>query len=166
MVLVKQLETKDLLVKKSRNGLGVFTKKDFKKDKKVFEIKGRLITCDVLDEDVDEETRSNAYRFDKDFYISPKGKMGDFLNHSCKPNVKIMKEKGKLFVITINDIASGSELDFDYSTIVASDDIWEMKCNCGEKDCRRVIKRFKSLPKKLKEFYISEKIVPKYILNI
>lgn len=159
------LETRDLKVKKARNGFGIFAKKDFKIGKKVFEIKGSRITGDI-DEDIDDITRANAYRFDKDFYISPDGSMGDFLNHSCKPNVKIMKEKGKLFVVTNSNIASGSELAFDYSTIVASDDIWEMECNCGEKDCRGVIKSFKSLPKKLKEFYISEKIVPKHILNI
>lgn len=161
----KELETKDLIVKKARNGLGIFAKKDFKVGKKVFEIKGSRITCDVC-EDADEETRSNAYRFDKDFYISPDGRMGDFLNHSCKPNVKILKENGKLFVVTIFYIKKGEEFVFDYSTILASDDIWEMECNCGEKDCRGVVKRFKSLPKKLKEFYISEKIVPKHILNI
>jgi SET domain-containing protein len=161
----KRLETKDLIVKKARNGLGIFAKKDFKVGKKVFEIKGSRITGDV-DEDIDDTTRSNAYRFDKNFYISPDGRMGDFLNHSCKPNVKITKEKGKLFVMTISDIKKAKEFVFDYSTIVASDDIWEMKCNCGEKDCRRVIRGFKSLPKKIKEFYISEKIVPKHILNI
>jgi hypothetical protein len=161
----KELETKDLIVKKARNGLGIFAKKDFKVGKKVFEIKGRRITGDI-GEDIDDITRSNAYRFDKNFYISPDGRMGDFLNHSCKPNVKITKEKGKLFVVTIYDIKTGEEFVFDYSTIVASDDIWEMECNCGEKSCREIIKGFKSLPKKIKEFYISEKIVPKHILSI
>lgn len=156
---------KYVFIKKSKNGKGVFAKKDFNKGEIVLHIEGKLITCDE-DENVDEQTRSNTIRFNSEKFLSPKGKLGDFLNHSCKPNSKIVKDKGKLYIYSIKDIEKGEEIFFDYSTILASDDVWTMKCKCREENCRKIIKKFKTLPAKIKKEYISKKIVPKYILEI
>ncbi len=161
----KKLNDKNLLLRKSRNGLGVFANKDFRKSSIITEVIGKMISCDE-DDDTDEETRSNAYRFNSDLYISPEGETADFVNHSCNPNSKIVKKNKKLFIVAMRSIKKGEEILFDYSTIIASDDVWDMKCNCGESICRGVIKRFKNLPKKIKERYISEKIVPSYILRL
>ena len=162
---MKNFESKDLLVKKTRNGLGVFAKRKFLPDEIILEVKGKFLTCDEED-DLDEETRNNTYRYDEDLFISPGNTMPNFLNHSCQPNAKVVKKKKKLFVSAIHDISKGEEILFDYSTILASDDIWQMECNCGEKSCRGVVKKFKYLPASLKKKYISEKIVPDYILEL
>jgi len=156
---------KDLLVSESRNGKGIFTNKDFIKDECVFEVTGKLITCDE-DDDMDEETRSNTYRYDENLYISPKGKIGDFLNHSCNPNAKVLKKGKKLFIYAIKSIAKGREVLIDYSTIIARDDSWKMKCNCGSSICRKKISKFALLPKILQEKYRKQNIVPGYILEI
>ncbi len=159
------IKTPGLTVAASRNGRGIFTTRSFAAGETVFEVTGRLITCDE-DEDVDEETRSNTYRYDENLYLSPKGRIGDFLNHSCNPNARVVKEGKNLFIEAIRTIAQGKEVLIDYSTITASDDIWKMKCNCGSAKCRKNIGRFVSLPKEIKKKYIEKEIVPEYIRAI
>ena len=115
---------------------------------------------------MDERIRNNAYRFDKDMYISPEGTIGEYFNHSCDPNVYIQKIKRTLSISALKEIRSSDEITFDYSTVIANDDIWKMKCNCGSKNCRKIIKSFSSLPTNIKKEYIKQKIVPAYILKI
>jgi hypothetical protein len=160
-----ELGTKDVIVKKSRNGRGVFVRRDFIVGETLFQIKGKLITC-YEDENIDEETRSNTIRFNKGYFLSPKGNFGNFTNHACNPNARLVKRGGKLFIVALADIEKGEEVTFDYSTVLARDDVWTMNCKCKEKNCRKVVKKFSTLPAKIKKDYISRKIVPKYILNI
>ena len=133
--------SKSLTIKKSKNGKGVFTKKDFVINEKIIDLKGVLITC-YEDENIDEETRSNTIRFNTEMFLSPKGEMGNFINHSCNPNSKIIKKNNILSIIAIDYIPKGFEVFFDYSTVLALDDTWQMKCNCGNKNCRKFIKSF------------------------
>ncbi len=151
-------------VKESRNGLGVFAKRKFSIGSKILEVKGTIISCDE-DEDVDEKVRDNAFRYDEDNYLSPAGRMGDYLNHSCSPNCGVVKKEDKIFIFAVKNIKEGDEVTFDYSTILASDDSWKMKCNCGDSNCRKVIKRFDSLPAQLKRQYIGLNMVPDYIMR-
>lgn len=158
-------EKKNLVVKESRNGKGIFAKREFIKDEVVFEVTGVFVSGDE-DEDLDEQTRSNTYRYDADRYISPAGKIGDMLNHSCNPNAKVSKEGDKLLVCAVKKISVDREVTIDYSTIIAADDSWTMKCNCGSVKCRGKIVPFKRLPKELKVLYKKHNIVPKHILEI
>ena len=154
-------EKRELVVKKSPNGRGIFARREFAPDETIFEVTGTFITCNE-DDDIDEEMRANTYRFDEDRYISPKGRMGDFLNHSCEPNAKVVKKDERLFIIIVAAIAKGAEVVIDYSTITASDDSWEMKCNCGTAACRGTVKKFNSLPPKIRKKYRALGMVPKY----
>jgi SET domain-containing protein len=158
----KSTVSSGLVVKKTRNGRGVFVSKEFKKDGKIFQVKGKIITC-YADDDLSEEVRNNTFRFDEERYISPEGELADFLNHSCEPNSKVVKVNNKLFIVAICDIGKQEEVLFDYSTIISSDDVWEMDCNCGSLNCRGVVKKFSSLPKKIKTKYIELGMVPDYI---
>ncbi len=158
------MESRILIVKRARNGKGLFVKKNFKSKQKIFEIKGKLVHESKL-MDLDKKTRYNTFRFDGKFYLTPKGEFGDYLNHSCNPNCGIKKEGKKLFAIAIKNIKSGEEIVMDYSTIIADDDYWLMRCKCGYKKCRRKIGKFSKLSKNKKENYIKKRIVPKFILN-
>jgi SET domain-containing protein len=158
-------DSKLVFVKKSKNGRGIFAKRNIETSQMIIQIKGKLITC-YEDDNLDEQTRSNTIRFNNEKFISPKGELGELINHSCNPNTKIVKKNQKLFIIAIKPIGKNAEVTFDYSTVLASDDIWKMKCNCGSKNCRKIIKKFKTLPKKIKESYIESKIVPSFILKI
>lgn len=157
-------EAKNLEVKKSRNGKGIFAKRKFKTGDTIFQVVGRFITGDV-DEALDDTERDNAFRYDKDRYISPKGRIGDYLNHSCEPNARVVKKNKKLFIVAAQPIVRGEEVLIDYSTIIASDDIWSMRCNCGSKQCRGIVRQFHKLSKNTKENYLQSGMVPKYILT-
>jgi SET domain len=158
-------EDRKFMITKSRNGKGIFAKKDFRPNIVLFEVRGVFVTGDE-DEEMSEEVRSNTYRYDKNYYISPAGKIGDMLNHSCEPNAKVIKKDKKLFIVSIDALSKGSEVLIDYSTIIAADDTWTMSCNCGAQTCRKVVKQFKKLPKKLQQKYVSERVVPRYIVGI
>ncbi len=163
--MYKKVESPDFVVKKSRNGRGVFAKKDFSAGEKLFEIQGTFMTCEE-DDDMDEHIRDNTYRFDEDVFISAPHTVADYVNHSCNPNARVEKINNTLYMIALHDILKGDEVFFDYSTILADDDVWEMKCNCGEVHCRKIVRKFSMLPDMLQKKYISEKIVPQYILDI
>jgi SET domain-containing protein len=151
-----------LTVGKSRNGRGVFAAKNFSADDVLYEVVGTLMTCDV-DDDLDDETRANTYRYDEAMFLSPKGTLGDFFNHSCEPNAKIVKRDKALFVVARAPISVGDEIMFDYSTLIASDDVWEMSCNCGSEQCRTIVSDVTSLPQKTKQQYVLNGMIPEYI---
>jgi hypothetical protein len=156
---------RDFVIKKTRNGNGLFVARDFGALEILFPVIGTFIDCDEED-DIDEKIRDNTYRFNQSKYISPAGTIGDYVNHSCEPNAQVVKKKNKLFIVAYKPIKKSEEIFIDYSTIIADDDVWEMKCNCGTKKCRGIIKKFKSLPEHLQREYVVSKLVPKYIQNI
>lgn len=151
-------------IKKARNGMGVFAKSQFHKGEIIFEVKGTLITC-YEDDDLDERTRSNTFRFDEELYLSPTGEVAEYINHSCEPNSAVIKKDGKLFIVAIKDIGISEEVTFDYSTIIASDDDWVMNCNCGSEKCRQIIGQFIKLPKQKRMSYLNSGMVPEYIFK-
>lgn len=156
---------KNLTVKKARNGLGIFTTTYFSPDQVVFRINGtrkHYITLlrrggTFLD---------NCFRVSENYYLSPEGHIGVYLNHSCEPNARVIKKGSKLFVYAIANIPAGAEVLIDYSTITASDDIWTMRCNCGHKACRGLVTNFYKLPHTLRQKYKTLHVVPKYITDI
>jgi SET domain-containing protein len=155
-------EAKTLAVKKCRTGRGIFATKSFLPNSIIFEVTGILVTCNE-DEEMDEEERSNAIRFSKKWFISPKGRLADMLNHSCEPTAKVVKKAGKLYIVALTKIQKGTEVTVDYSTILGADDSWVMRCNCNAPLCRKVIQKFTKLPKKLRELYLSKHMVPSYV---
>lgn len=152
-------------VKKSVNGRGIFAERDFEPEETIFEVTGPLVTGDE-DDEMDDTTRSNTFRYDADHYISPAGTIGDFQNHSCEPNAKVVKIGKRLFVAAAEPIRKGDEVLIDYSTIIARDDVWVMDCLCGSGVCRGTIASFDSLPKALQNTYKKSGMVPRYILEI
>lgn len=151
-----------LTIRKSKTGKGIFTSKEIKLGNVICKLKGKLITC-FEDDNIDEKIRSNAIRYSAQYYLSPKGELGDYLNHSCKPNAYIFKKNKKLFLKAAENILPNTEITIDYSTITAADDSWQMACHCQERDCRNIVKSFNKLPKKIRENYLSRKMVPSYI---
>jgi len=153
-----------VVVKKSKIGRGVFAVKKCMAKETIFEITGPKITC-YVDDDVDEKTRDNAIRYDKKYYINTNGELGSYLNHSCAPTSFLQKRKKGLFLIAIKDIEAGEEITFDYSTTLDSSDIWTMRCFCGSAHCRKIIKSFEKILKKITLAYIQRGIVPKRVYN-
>ncbi len=55
----------------------------------------------------------------------------DYGNHSCDPNLDRNHT-------ALRDIEVGEELTLDYAQFSAKD--WEMKCNCGSKNCKGIVR--------------------------
>lgn len=154
-----------LQIRDARNGKGIFTTSAIKKDTFVFQVKGAVNHFEKLLE-IDGDILNNSFRYSPNYYLSPGVKdTAYYLNHSCEPNVRLVRKEKELWLVAIIDIKKNEEIVFDYSTMLAKDDIWTMKCNCGTSSCRKMIKRYDKLPKKVLEQYLKEKVIPNYILK-
>ena len=45
------------------------------------------------------------------------------------------------------------------------EDSWTMKCGCGEKNCRKIVKEFDKLSKKIQKKAVEEKHIQDFILR-
>lgn len=127
-----------LAVQPVRNGNGIVALRSFSARELVCVVEGRLLTSAAVWRlwKTSPKAAANCYRFDEDRYLSPKGELGNFSNHSCRPNSAVFKERDKLVLRAIRAIEAGDEVTHDYSTLLATDDVWTMRCNCGERACR------------------------------
>ena len=153
----------NLILGQTKNGKAVFASKHFKKWEKIIEFKGKLFTCEELPAPYNE-VEDHYVQIDKNLYLGPSGGFDDFINHSCNPNSGLFISGKKVILSPIRNIKKGEEITWDYSTTMDEDD-WEIDCTCGSKKCRRRIKDFKYLPKKLQQKYIQLGIVPRYVLE-
>lgn len=68
-----------------------------------------------------------------------------FLNHSCDPNIGVVKELnegGSYDFVALRDIEEGEEVRFDYETTEYEVGAFA-DCKCGADICRRNIKGYK-----------------------
>lgn len=132
-------------------GRGLFAKENMAKDE-IVAVKGGYIfdrkTLETL-----QALGPAEVQIAEDLFIGPvteserEGAMMH-LNHSCNPNIGV---RGEIVFVAMRDIAAGEELTFDYA--MTDNDDYEMKCNCGTKDCRKVVKGKDWQKKDLQEKY-------------
>lgn len=147
--------TKNFVTKESGvHGKGAFATKDFKKGDTLFIFKGRVYKRDNKNVK-DAFANPNSIGIDKNTWIDPIGSF-HFINHSCDPNMSI---RGKVTFVALKNIKKGEELMFDYS-INEADPRWHMKCNCGARNCRKLIKSIQSLPTRTYQHYFP--FIPTY----
>jgi hypothetical protein len=151
--------TSKITVSKSGiHGKGIIATRDIKKGEIVMIFKGKIIHWKVHDQK-SSLCGPNWVGIGKGKWmdvLSP----GVFLNHSCNPNCGI---KGKVETVALRNIKNGEEITIDYS-ITEIDDMWYMKCNCGEKNCRKIIKSVQFLP--TKQFLKYFPFIPTYFRNL
>ena len=126
-------------IKKSKiDNRGLYALSNIKKDTKIIEYKGRIITV--------KETETNP-KFDNDkaiylFNLNKKYDLdGDFkyntarlINHSCDPNCEVDGVGLKLWIYSIKDIKNNEELTYDYG-FSFDKDYKDFPCKCGSKKC-------------------------------
>ena len=61
------------------------------------------------------------------------GSGAEFINHSCAPNVVVDITEGRVFFVSLREIAVGEELLLDYRV---GGDAPAMPCRCGAVNCR------------------------------
>lgn len=147
------------------HGKGVFAIKNVNKEETLAVFGGYVIRIGAL-KNLPKKIRDEGIQVDKDFILGIK-KMSEqedtsFFNHSCDPNAGC---KGQISLVAIKDILKGEEVAFDYVMDSYDGKWYKLKCNCGEKNCRKVVsdKDWKNptLQKRYKgyfQWYIQEKI--------
>ena len=150
-----------------RNGKGIVALRPFVRGTTICQIRGRVVTGATVWRYWDREPRlaENCFRYDADHYINPEGEIGAFANHSCNPNAGVYKAPGRLLLKAIRAIAAGDEVTHDYATLLGADDIWTMRCNCGESHCRKRVANFADLPAPVRRRYRRLGIIPEFILS-
>ena len=126
-------------IKKSKiDNRGLYASTNIKKDSKIIEYKGKIITV--------KETEINP-KFDNDkaIYLFNLNKRydldGDFkyntarlINHSCDPNCEVDGVGLKLWIYSLRNIKKNEELTYDYG-FSFDKDYKDFPCRCGSKKC-------------------------------
>lgn len=156
---------KGLSVKPVRNGLGMVATKRFSPGTLICEIKGRIIAPQTVWRYWESDPRrgANCFRYSPERYLDPEGEIGAYANHSCNPNAGIVKQGRKLLLKAIASIARGDEVTHDYTTLLGADDIWTMRCNCGDANCRRFVRNISTLPAAAAARYQRLGVMPRFI---
>lgn len=118
-----------------------------------------------------EEESSDPLAIAEELYIDLDEKFRLF-NHSCSPNA-YMRHKNEM--VAIRSIEEGEEITFDYSTTMhyaeekilkSGQKLWTCKCLCGAENCRGIIDQFKTLTSNEQAFYLDNKYMPDFMLQI
>ena len=108
---------------------------------------------------------ANCIRCGAESYLDPEGEWGEFANHSCIPNAAVCVRRGGLQLRAITAIRIGQEVTHDYSTCLGTDDCWTMRCNCGARACRGVVRSVDRLPARALRRYLALGAIPLFILR-
>ncbi len=133
---------KQIYITNSRiNGKGLFAGEDIKGGETIRIIKG--VMKFKVNKGIKDATANPAWiGVAQNQWIDP-DRFFKFINHSCDPTAGV---KGKVTCVAVRDIKEGEEITLDYSTVEA-DDLWQMPCSCNKRNCRKIIKSIKYLPK-------------------
>ena len=155
-----------LEVRPVRNGRGIVALKHFAPGALICRIRGKIVTGATVWRywDADPRRGANCFRFDAGHYLDPEGEIGAFANHACSPNAGIVKTARQLLLQAIRPIAAGAEVLHDYSTLLGADDVWTMRCNCGGRNCRGVVRNVAHLPSRVLARYRRLGMIPEFIL--
>ncbi len=135
-------------VKKSKvHGSGVFATKNIKKNTRIIEYIGDVVTKSEGDKRsarriknyLNSEETGSVYIFElnKKFDIdgSPEYNKARYVNHSCDPNCEVDILNNKIWISSIKNIKSGTELTYDYGYTFDANDFRDHICKCGSKHC-------------------------------
>ena len=140
-----------------RFGRGLFAVRVIKKDERILEFTGPTISFE-------QALKKPSDKLSCPLQIGPKAYLdiqepGVMVNHSCLPNAGIRDDK---FLVAIEEIQSGEEIFYDYSTTM-DEDLWTMTCLCKKSNCRETIRDFKYLSSDVQCKYLDLAIVQSFI---
>lgn len=144
------MDNPKVIVKETgKYGKGLFAKENIKKGEIIASFDGDIYEAEKASDLPSESpnVRDYAIQFEEHKWRYSNG-FAIIINHSCEPNCGI---KNNFDIVAIRDIQKGEELTLDYDMTENSD--WTMKCSCGSKNCRKIIKGYRHLPEELKKKY-------------
>lgn len=159
---------KVFIKKTKKKGYGAFARQDIPKGEVVAVAGGYVMKVNELNM-LPKELYNLTFQVENDLYfgIRKKNEMEDNwrFNHSCEPN---LGQRGQLSLVTMRKVKKGEELTFDYATVLCrpkGQKKWQMKCECGSKNCRGIVTdedwKIPKLQKKYKgyfQYFLQEKI--------
>ena len=123
-------------VGRSRTGLGLFATKPIRKNTRIVEYKGPLLTGKAAQK---AENGGNRYLYEinKRWTIDGKARsnVARYANHSCNPNADSYNVKLRVFIRAIKNIKPGEEIVYDYGTDYLKNVIGRSNCQCSR--CRK-----------------------------
>jgi SET domain-containing protein len=133
----------------SIHGSGVYAAKGIKRDTRIIEYVGEIISSKEADRRYDDEAMKVHHTFlfylDEDRCIDAAkgGNESRFINHSCRPNCVAHMKRGRIYIYALKNIRKGDELTYDYNYTREGeyDPSWEKlyACRCGATNCRGTI---------------------------
>ena len=115
-------------------GKGLFAARAIKKGETIAVLHGKIFTGTKYDP-VFTETMKTWIQVGAHAWLV--SLVGDFINHSCNPNAGLFGRR----LAALQTIRKGEHIAYDYD--IRDWDEWGMplRCRCGAKNCRKVIKR-------------------------
>ena len=120
---------RDLVVKRSRAGLGLFTRASIERGGFVIEYTGKIMTWS------EAERRGGKYLFDtserRTIDGSARSNRARYINHACRPNCEVDIRRGKILIFAKRAIKAGEELTYDYEKEYFDEYIKPGGCRCA-----------------------------------
>jgi len=134
------------------DGCGLFAKAAIAQGE-IVAVKGGYVVSKETWTEIERELGSAEILIAEDLFIAPvhrDHRDGSMLysNHSCEPNIGI---QGQIVFVAMRAITAAEELTHDWAT--TDDQVYEMKCNCGTRNCRGVLTGKDWMKKELQEKY-------------
>jgi len=158
-------EPKLIIKDTGKFGLGVFAGEEIKKGQVIKVFSGEVITFEECEKRIKsgDEARTDTLQISLELDMDLDDVSRTF-NHSCSPNAGLRKTS-ELFAL--KSIKAGVEITYDYSATVGPNcpaSLWTMQCNCGSKNCRKMIGNILTLPVEVLEKYKKHGALQDYIL--
>lgn len=134
------------------HGSGVFATADIAAGERIIRYRGALRTHDEVDEEYggqEENGHTFLFTLNDDYVIDGNynSNVARWINHSCDPNCEAVveeddkgrRDKDKVFIEAIRDIAAGEELTYNYGIVLEERHTPRLKklwaCHCGADNC-------------------------------
>jgi uncharacterized protein len=137
------------------HGKGLFATTDIKKNQFIWYIQGTRIKK-IPKTRKECSTMQTWFGLSRYLWIDPGTNAFRYLNHACEPNAAIV---GTKTLVAMRPIRKGEEITIDYS-MTDAEPLWDMKCSCGAKRCRKVIRSIQTVPLAVYQRHLP--YVPKY----
>ena len=121
---------------RSRTGLGLFATRLIKKNSRIAEYKGPLLTTKQANK-IEANGNRYLYEINSRWTIdgTPRSNIARYANHSCNPNADSYNVKHRVFIRALRNIKPGEEIVYDYGIDYLKNVIGRSYCQCSR--CRK-----------------------------
>jgi len=151
---ILQLDPKLIIKDTARYGMGAYAGENIKKGQVIKVLSGEIVSFEEcirrIRQRKEAQTDSLQIELEKDLDMD---ELSRTFNHNCNPNAGLRKIS-ELFAL--RNIKKGEEITYDYSVTVGPNIdflLWNMKCECGSDNCRKVLGNVLTIPEKTLKRY-------------